>query len=298
MFSHLLVPLDGSKLAEGSLPVASMLCQKLNAVATLIHIIEKDAPQEIHGERHLTDEEEACRYLNEIAEKYFPPGSVTCHVHAEKVQDVAQSISDHSGELAPDLIVMCTHGKSGLRDIMVGSIAQQIIGLGKTPILLVNPQEGSAGNPQFNKILVALDGDPGHDASLPVAAELAQKLGAELHLLTVVHTLGTLPGERAATGWMLPGATRAMLDMDEEAALEHLQMLASQWRKTDLSVTTEVLRGDPAQQILACTASVQADLIALATHGKAGMSAFWSSSVGPKVITASRSPLLLIPVKK
>jgi nucleotide-binding universal stress UspA family protein len=298
MFSHLLVPLDGSRLAEGSLVVASMLCQKLNAVATLIHIIEEDAPQEIHGERHLTDEEEACRYLDEIAQKYFLPDAATCHVHAEKVQDVAQSISDHSGELAPDLIVMCTHGKSGLRDIMVGSIAQQIIGMGKTPILLVNPQEGNSEPTQITKILVALDGDPAHDASLPVAAELAQKLGAVLHLLTVVHTLGTLPGERAATGWLLPGATRAMLDMDEEAAHEHLQKLAVQWRKTGLSVTTEVLRGDPAQQILANTDAVGADLIALATHGKSGMSAFWSSSVGPRVVSASKTPLLLIPVKK
>jgi nucleotide-binding universal stress UspA family protein len=298
MFTHLLVPLDGSKLAEGSLAVASMLCQKLNAVATLIHIIEEDAPQEIHGERHLTDEDEACRYLNEIAEKYFLPDAVTCHVHAEKVQDVAQSISDHSGELAPDLIVMCTHGKSGLRDFMVGSIAQQIIGLGKTPILLVNPLEDDHETVRFTKILVALDGDPAHDASLPVAAELAQKLGAGLHLLTVVHTLGTLPGERAATGWMLPGATRAMLDMDEETALEHLQILAGEWRKKGLSVTTEVLRGDPAQQIVANTVNVGADLIALATHGKSGMSAFWSSSVGPRVVGSSETPLLLIPVKK
>ena len=298
MFSHVLVPLDGSRMAEGSLVVAAMLCQKLNAVATLIHIIEEDAPQEIHGDRHLTDEEEACRYLDDIAQKYFLPETATCHVHAEKVQNVAQSITDHSGELAPDLIVMCTHGKSGLRDIMVGSIAQQIIGLGKTPILLVNPQEGSPEAFAFTKILVALDGDPAHDASLLAAAELAQKLGAGLHLLTVVHTLATLPGERAATGWLLPGATRAMLDMDEEAAQEHLQMLAAQWRKTGLSVTTEVLRGDPAQQILASAAAGQVDLIALATHGKSGMSAFWSSSVGSKVVSASKSPLLLIPVKK
>jgi nucleotide-binding universal stress UspA family protein len=75
-------------------------------------------------------------------------------------------------------------------------------------------------------------------------------------------------------------------------------MLAGEWRKTGLSVTNEVLRGDPAQQIVSSTAAVQADLIALATHGKSGMSAFWSSSVGPKVVTASKSPLLLIPVKK
>ena len=298
MFKHLLVPLDGSKMAETTLPVAALLSQKLGAVVTLIHIIEQDAPHEIHGERHLTNEEEASRYLGAVAAEYFPAGQATIHVHTEKVQDVSRSIADHSGELAPDLIVMCTHGEGGLREFMVGSIAQQVIGRGLTPILLIHPEHGIDQAQGMKRILVALDGDPQHDSSLPVAAELAQGLGAGLQLLTVVHTLGTLPGERAATGWLLPGATRAMLDMDEESAGQHLEQLAAQWRKASLPVTTQVLRGDPAQQIVACADEVQADLIALATHGKSGMGAFWSSSVGPKVVTSTHIPLLLIPVKK
>jgi nucleotide-binding universal stress UspA family protein len=298
MFKHLLVPLDGSQMAETTLPVAALLSQKLSAVVTLIHIIEQDAPQEIHGERHLTNEVEATRYLDAIATGHFASGAANSHVHTEKVQDVSRSIAEHSGELAPDLIVMCSHGEGGLHDFMVGSIAQQVIGRGKTPILLVHPEHGIDQELGIKKILVALDGDPQHDASLPVAAELARGLGASLHLLTVVHTLGTLPGERAATGWLLPGATRAMLDMDEESAREHLEQLAVQWRKDGLPVKTQVLRGDPAQQIVACAAEQQVDLIALATHGKSGMSAFWSSSVGPKVVASTQIPLLLIPVKK
>ena len=298
MFKHLLVPLDGSKMAETTLPVAAMLSQKLGAVVTLIHIIEQDAPQVIHGERHLTNEAEASRYLQAVAAEYFADGVAHSHVHTEKVQDVARSIADHSGELAPDLIIMCTHGEGKLHEFMVGSIAQQVIGRGRTPILLIHPEQCFDEVQGVKKILVALDGDPQHDASLPVAAVLAQALGAGLHLLTVVHTLGTLPGERAATGWLLPGATRAMLDMDEESAEQHLEQLAVQWRKASLPVTIQILRGDPAQQIVACASETQADLIALATHGKSGMSAFWSSSVGPKVVTSTHIPLLLIPVKK
>lgn len=298
MFKHLLVPLDGSKMAETTLPLAALLSQKLGSVVTLIHIIEQDAPQEIHGERHLTNEQEASLYLDIVAREYFSEGVATSHVHTEKVQNVSRSIADHSGELEPDLIVMCTHGEGGLHDFMMGSIAQQVIGHGRTPILLVHPEHRIDEVRGIKKILVALDGDPQHDASLPLAAELAQELGAGLHLLTVVHTLGTLPGERAATGWLLPGATRAMLDMDEESAEQHLEQLAEQWRKASLPITTQVLRGDPAQQIASGAAEAQADLIALATHGKSGMSAFWSSSVGPKVVTSTQIPLLLIPVKK
>jgi nucleotide-binding universal stress UspA family protein len=298
MFKHLLVPLDGSKMAEVALPVAVLFSQKLGAVVTLIHILEQDAPQEIHGDRHLTNEEDAYRYLNKIAKEQFAPGVVDCHVHTEKVQDVARSIVDHSSELEPDLIVMCTHGEGGLHEFIVGSIAQQVVGRGKTPILLIHPEPGASDKVAFKKILVALDVDKQHDASLPVAAELAQRLGSELHLLTVVPTLGTLGGEQAAAAWMLPGATRAMLDMDVESAGQHLEQLAAEWRKVGVRVTTAVRRGDPAPQIVNGAVDVQADFIALATHGKAGMSAFWSSSVGPKVITSTHLPLLLIPVKK
>jgi nucleotide-binding universal stress UspA family protein len=265
---------------------------------TLIHIIEQDAPQEVHGDRHLTGEEEACRYLGEIALQNFDEDKTATHVHVEKVQDVARSIVEHTGEFAPDLIVMCTHGSGGFHDIVAGSIAQQVIGRGKTPILLVSPQPEAIFSGLSQKILVALDGQPEHDGSLPVAAELARKLGSSLHLLTIVPTLGTLKGERAASGWMLPGATRAILDIEEETAREHLEGLAAEWRKTGLAVTIEVRRGDPAPLILTSARGIHAGLIVLATHGKSGMDAFWSGSVGPKVVSASRIPLLLIPVKK
>ena len=298
MFQQLLVPLDGSKLAEAALPMAAWLSEKLGAAVTLIHIIEQDAPQEIHGDRHLTSDEEACRYLGSIEESRFPAGNVTSHVHTEKVQNVARSIADHSGELQPDLIVMCTHGESGWRDIVAGSIAQQVIGQSNAPILLIHPLEGAPVQASFQNALVALDASLEHEAALPVAAELARKLEISLHLLTVVHTLGSLPGERAASGWMLPRTTRAMLDMSEETAAERLEELAAIWRTTGLTVTTEVRRGDPAQQILLGAKSTGVGLIVLATHGKAGMDAFWSGSVGPKVVSSTHLPVLLIPVKK
>ncbi len=298
MIKQLLVPLDGSKLAEAALPTAARLSRSLGAGVILIHVIEQDAPREIHGERHLTNEEEACRYLGEVADSYFPPDVAVCHVHTEKVQDVARSIADHSGELKPDLIVMCTHGEGGWRDIVAGSIAQQVIGRSQAPVLLVHPvRPGDAGG-EFQKILVALDGSSEHEGALPAAAELAQALNGQLHLLTVVHTLGSLPGEKAASGWMLPRTTRAMLDMYEETAKERLEELAAEWRQRGLTVVTEVRRGDPAQQIVQDAKTSGVDMIVLATHGKSGMGAFWSSSVGPRVVSSTNLPILLIAVKK
>ena len=300
MFKHLLVPLDGSKLAEASLPAAVMLSQALGSTVTLLHIIEKDVSPEIHGDRHLTNNDEACKYLDEVAQRFFPPNvQVETHVHTEQVSDITRSIVDHTGEFAPDLIVMCTHGEGGLKEIMMGSIAQQVIGRGKTPILLVKAgEEGAVPFTSFKKILVPLDGKAEHEQCLPVAAGLAQLFSANLALLTVVHTLGTLPGERAATGWMLPGATRAILDLDEQTAEEYLEKQAAERRANGLKVSTSVRRGDPAQQILAVAQAQGTDLIVLGTHGKGGMKAFWAGSVAPKVVVEAKSPLLLVPVKR
>src|SRR5512137_596305 len=106
MFKHILIPLDGSHLAEAALPAAVYLAHQLGARITLVHVIERDAPLEVHGERHLSDPDEARKYLDEVATRAFPTGTeVEKHVHSSKVSDVAQSIAEHVGELGTDLIV-------------------------------------------------------------------------------------------------------------------------------------------------------------------------------------------------
>jgi nucleotide-binding universal stress UspA family protein len=298
VFKHLLVPLDGSRLAEAAVPAAAYLAQTLDVPVTLFHVIERDAPQAIHGERHLSDPDEACAYLDEVAARAFPSGlHVEQHVHTTEVNDVARSIVAHVGELEPDLIVMCTHGWGGLRDWLFGSIAQQVIGLGRTPVLLIQPAE-DGGAPPFScrQLLMPLDGDPEHEQGLPVAAGLAQACKAGLYLVMVVHTLGTLPGERALTARLLPGATSALLDLTQLGALEYLQHRVRELQAAGLSVRADVRRGDPAKAIVRTARRVNADLIVLGTHGKSGMDAFWSSSVAPRVSSQSHIPLLLVPV--
>ncbi len=72
MFKHLLVPLDGSKLAESALPVAAWLAKTLKAPITLLHVIEQDAPEEVHRDRHLTNSDEAEAYLAKLPNPNFP----------------------------------------------------------------------------------------------------------------------------------------------------------------------------------------------------------------------------------
>jgi len=303
MFKHILVPLDGSKLAEVVLPAVARLASGMHAKVTLIHIIEKNPPEAIHGDRHLVNESEAREYLRRVIEQSFNQGvEATYHVHTEQVSKIAASISAHAEELQPDLIVMCSHGNGGLRDLLAGSVAQQIVAPGKTPILLVKPHPAKTPGKdwispeQFKQFLVALDGDPQHELSLITAGNLAQFYKADLNLVTVVHYLDTLPGEKKATGRFLPASTALLLDMAEEDAVEHLQQLALPWTQAGCRVTITVERGEPSQTILQVSERLNIDLLVLGTHGKAGLAAFWAGSVGAKLISQSRSSLFLVPV--
>jgi nucleotide-binding universal stress UspA family protein len=298
MFQHLLVPLDGSRLAEAALPAAACLAEHLGASITLIHIIERDVSGEIHGEHHLTTPDEACDYLEEVAGRAFPVGiHIETHVHTVGTADLPQSILDHVEELAPDLIVMCTHGASGLREFLFGSIAQQVVARGKTPVMLVRPHEKSAPGPfAVQRMLVPLDGDPAHAQGLPVAADLARRCGAELFLVFVVPTTGTLSGQEAATGRLLPSTMRAVLDIAQQDAAEYLAGQMTALQAIGLTVKAAIRRGDPATAIVEAADAARADMIVLGTHGKAGMDAFWAGSIGPKISGRSKLPLLLVPV--
>jgi len=298
MFKSLLVPLDGSRLAESALPAAAYLAQNLAIPVTLVHVLEHNAPAEVHGEHHLTDKDEAYTYLNEVALRAFPSGvDVERHVHTSEVSNVAVSIERHVVELNSDLVVMCTHGRSGVHNFLFGSIAQQVIALGKTPVLLIQPSI-SDKDKTFNckRILVPLDGNPDHEQALPLVAELAQACSSSIHLVMVVPTLGTLSGEKAATARLLPGATSALLDLTQEGAEKYLQQHISELRDQEIGITTEVARGDPITAIVRTQTKMNVDLIALGTHGKTGTDAFWSGSLTPKIASRTDIPLLLVPV--
>ena len=298
MFKHLLVPLDGSRLAEAALPAAAYLAQVLGANVTLIHIIEHNAPKEVHNERHLTNPLEAEAYLEEIASRAFPPTvKVERHVHSSEVDKVAPSLVEHTQEMQYDLVVMCTHGKSGPRDWIYGSIAQQVIGMKKTPVFLIRPNEMAESQAYHcRKILVPLDRIAEHELGLSLAVELAKACQAGLHMLMVVPTFGTLSGEGKAASRLMPGATAAALDMVEAEGEDYLKTIWLKLKESGIPITMEVERGDPANTIVETSEKTGADLIVLGTHGRAGMDAFWSGSVAPKISSHSSIPLLLVPV--
>ncbi|MBZ5665796.1 MAG: universal stress protein, partial [Acidobacteriia bacterium] len=249
MFHHLLVPLDGSRMSESILPTAAQLARRSGALLTLVHVVERHAPSAIHSERHLVSAGEATAYLADVARMPALAGlRVETHVHEVGVRDVARSITEHTAELAPDLVVMSTHGTGGARRMLFGTIAQQVIAQGGTPVLLARPgREGSASQPREWSIIVApIDGNPSHEKGLPLAADLAVTFTCRLHLLMVTPHAAELSGLQKAAAVLLPGATRLKLEMDSAGAAEYLAARAAELGNLGVQATTEASRGDPA----------------------------------------------------
>jgi len=294
---HLLVPLDGSALAEAALPAAAALGQRLGARLTLLHVLERGAPERVHGDRHLRQQGEAEAYLAEVGARLGGPAAA--HVHPNPEGDVAASIADHAAELGVDLILLCAHGSGGARGWLTGAMAQQVIRRAAPPVLLLRPPTAAnEGDPPFAPaaVLIALDGTPEGEAALPAALALAGAFAVPLRLLVAVATLGTLAGDRIAAATLVPGATAAALDLEAESAAAYLAALADRCRDAGFAVAAEVRRGDPARSV--ADAAGARTVVALATHGRAGFDALWAGSVGSRVVgrVAGRvaAPLLLV----
>ncbi len=292
----ILIPLDGSRLAESVLPAAEALGRRFQSRFSLVHVIEKGTPATVHGERHLAVVPEAKAYLATVAERLQPLAvEITCHVHEEEQGNVAKSIVEHADEIDADLVLMCAHGRGGLRDLLFGSIAQQAMRWGRRSILLIQPRSGGPEPPfEIERILVPLDGTSAHEPSLPMALRLAAGFGAELRLLVVVPTIGTLSGEQARSARTLPGTMRAVLELAQEGGQDYLEQALARVRAAGAPVSGEIVRGDPVPAVVGQAAKWDADLIVLASHGRRGLDALFSGSVAPRVTDRLTRPLLLV----
>jgi nucleotide-binding universal stress UspA family protein len=298
MYTRLLVPLDGSRLAESVLPAVERLASAEQSTVVLLHVIERGAPTAVHGERHLTSVAEAVPYLEELAARLRASGiRVETHAHPAPEGDVARSIVEHSEEEATDLVVLCTHGRGSVRDLLFGRIAQQVLRRGTTPVLLIRPNaDGTTELFAPQAVLVPLDGSRDAEAALEPARHLACDLDATLDLVTVVPTQETLRGDRQAVGTLLPAATRAELDLEESDTGTYLNALATDLSSGSrrLAVDIEVLRGDVGSTLAQRATEPDVGLVVMATHGRAGLQAVWGGSVAAHLLTHLRVPVLLI----
>lgn len=282
-------------MAESALPIATAIADACGASITLLHLVERGAPGQVHGERHLTGAGEANVYLSDVARRLAAEGrNVDTHTHEVPVGNVAESIASHAEEHGTDLIVMSTHGAGGMRDVIWGSIAQQVLQRTTLPILLTRAGRDSSQAFAPRTIMVPLDATAAAEGAIGPAEGLARCLGARIRLVIVVATPETVPGQWRPTATMLPTGTRELLDVQVKQANVYLERLVKQIQSSGAEATMEVRRGDAVTELATDTGEHGDGLVVVATHGRAGLQAIWSPSVAARLLTRTRAPVLLV----
>jgi len=286
---RILVPLDGSQLAEAVLPAARSFAEKLGASIVLLHVLEREPPRVVHGEPHLARADAAAAYLEQHAARLRGHGvTVEVDVHDRPVANVAAAIDQHAHEHDADLIAMCVHGRTNPIDRLLGSIAERILRGGSIPILLRTQRRPDVQPFELRNLLVPIDFDHDLDAALGAARLLAPAYGAAVTLLSVPEPTS------AAAGRFLPGATSVALELEREDVRRRLDDLAESLRPELADVRTTVDDARPAAAILAAAESIPADLIVLVTDAHGGLAGWYDPSAAQQLLSRPDLTLLLI----
>ena len=284
MYKKILVPLDGSKLAEQALPYARLLAGAYGAAVTLLRVSDADARLPFSASQSASD------YLNYTAAS-LQPLSVES---VEKIGKPAEVIVDSALADSDCLIAMATHGVTGPRRWFLGSVASKVVQSAANPILLIRPVEDGLppATIALKRVVVALDGSGLAEKILPHVASLARKLKLEVQLVRAY----ALPPNAylVADGVIDQGPGQFRRSMHEECE-NYLDGKVAGLRADGIdSVTATMIEGDAANEIVELAAGSPQSLIAMSTHGRSGVGRWVVGSVAEKVVQHSRAPVLLI----
>ena len=289
-----LVPLDGSRLAERSLNYLPAF-KKLGALEVeLLGVI--DEPNELLGPlAEEAIEREAnivTTYIATVAEELGQ------HLGIEVESKVLggepdEVIVTYADRIKPNLLIISTHGRSGLQRWRLGSVADNVVHQATWPTLVIGPKAGTAHWPEaemiepFQSILVPLDGSPLAEQALAPAQEYAQHFGSQVHLVRVV-TLPVMADGMGMTATYVPEVLSAI----EEGGRDYLSKVAAQLALSG-KTETEVLVGSPAIELEEYAKKNNIDLIVMTSHGRGGIVRTTLGSVADRML-GTVAPVLIV----
>jgi len=297
MFRTVLVPLDGSELAERALPYAVSLAKPGRAKVVLVRVALPPAPVILDGATLEHDQAEAIdeaeQYVAGVAEKLRTVVPVETSVRYGRA---AAGIIESINQDTPDAVVMATHGRTGLAHLLVGSVAEAVIADSSVPVFTIYAQPGELPAPPFDpteaRVVVPLDGSDFAEAALPTVVDLIGT-GGELVLVTVVEPpQQLLPDEF--------GNVLAYLDQQEESLTREARGYLAGVQAKILEkyprarISTEVRVGTAASGVIVAAADRVADLVVMASHGRTGVRRAVFGSVTGTVLREGSTPVLVV----
>lgn len=298
MLERILVPLDGSNFAERALKPALDIARAVNGQLILLRsvVFTPTALPDFAGEYEWFWDEtaignarvEATEYLQMVQKKVAHPDLT---VHTEVMEgDEAVTIVDVATEMGVDLIVMSTHGRSGLTRWALGSVTEKVLHSAFCPVLVVR----IAG--PISKIVITLDGSELAERALQPGLAVARNLEASVTLLRVNQLAAISREESVQMEWQVgKEPDEASLKNINGAIEAYLDDVAGRYQhRLGREMETAVINGPPAQSILKFAASCQADLVVMSTHGRTGLQRWIYGSVTTKVLRGAACSMLIV----
>jgi nucleotide-binding universal stress UspA family protein len=300
-FRSILVPLDGSPLAEQALPVASRIAQGTTSKLRLTLVHE---PLPVWLDRHAaklcTSIELATRksereYLRGVQAKLRDGGTrLSSAVTLPGVVGPTAALAQYVREMGIDLVVMATHGRGGIKRAWLGSVADHLIRNLEVPVLLVRPREGQTAPdraPGVGQILAPLDGSPLAEEALDAAAALARIWDTEVTLLQVVHPVQLAEN----TAFPIPSSyDEELTEMGRTQAQDYLDNIVERLQVQGLRASgVAIIAWNAADTILDVARPERAAVVVLATHGRGGLRRLVLGSVADKVVRGADVPVLV-----
>ena len=284
----ILVPLDGSELSEKVLAHIEILARKANTKIILLRVVPFLWPSEFMHVREMGDkmDKEASDYLFSIENKLGEKGikGEIC-VHEGNVPEV---ICDVAREKGVDLIAMSTHGRGVLKRWALGSVADKVIQISHTPVLLYRSTREKMTGSHYKNVLIPLDGSLFSENIFPQARYFVELFKAKVWFLYVINT------------HLLESFTviKDSISEKEEKFVENIRnyfsTLEKRVKETGASYELVIKKGNPAETICGFVEENEIDLIAISTHGRGGISRWALGSVADKVVQSSLKSVLLI----
>jgi len=290
LFETIVLPLDGSEPSESAIPYAAALAELTSAPIVVIHVLEEMHPvfDARRGEvvwispDQSRVELEAPELLAEPIGRLRNDGLTVRAVFRLGDPD-AEILAEVERWPAP-LIVMASHGRGGLKRLLLGSVADRVVREAPAPVLVV-PAASPSEQPvrvRFRTLLVPLDGSPLAEHALPAGMELARLARAGLTLVRVVDTHKGLAG----------GDEPEQFEREAEAYLrQKAETLAGPPERT---ILWQVLSGEPGEQLRRFITARQPDLVVMVTRGRGGLGRWLLGSVAEDLLTSRAAPLLLL----
>jgi nucleotide-binding universal stress UspA family protein len=296
----ILVPLDGSELAERALPLATALARRTRGTVHLLaaHMPEPSfvvpAAPVASPDFARESREHFARYLVATAGALAASTDVQV-TWALRDGPPAAEVDRYVRENAIHLVVMTTHGRSGLSRFWLGSVADQVLRRVGAPVLLLRAGQAptDATTPQFARIVVALDGSEAAEAALEPAIALGSlSPGVAFTLALVVESPAAFVVTTGEPAPFPPDWEEAQ----RRAGQAYLDQMARRLRRRGLTVEARVVAGPSvASQLVALARELDASLITLATRASGGLDRLLLGSVADKLVRGAAQPVLVVP---